>query len=85
MDKELSIKNGNAWTIKKWQAVLTLIILLGTILGQILFAQSWKVNLERDVKERPTYEETRKMIQNELLDFKQDIKEIRNFLLQKNK
>ena len=83
MGEELKIKNGNTWVIKKWQAVLTLIMLLGTILGQILLAQSWKVNLERDVKDRPTYEETRRMINEELLDFKNDIKEIRNFLLQK--
>lgn len=85
MSEEIKIKNGNAWTVKKWQAILTLILLIGTILGQILFAQGWKVNMERDILDRPTKEETRKMIQDELLDFKNDIKDIRNFLLQNNK
>jgi len=75
---ELGLKTNNGtWSVKKWQIILTLIILLGTILGQLLLAQGWKTNIERDVKERPTYEETRKIVQNELLQVKDDIREIK--------
>lgn len=78
MESELKVKNSNVWTIKKWQAILAIIALFGTILGQILLAQGWKTNIERDVKERPTYEETRKIVKEEFLIYKDDIREIKN-------
>ena len=80
MDEHKQVKNGiwtNVWTVKRWQAIITLGLLIASILGQLLFAQSWKVNLERDVKERPTVEETRRMIEKELLIYKEDIREIK--------
>jgi len=80
MDEHKQVKNGiwtNVWTVKRWQAIITLGLLIASILGQLLFAQGWKVNLERDIKERPTVEETRRMIEKELLIYKEDIREIK--------
>lgn len=69
--------NGKTWIVKKWVVILTLIVLLGTIIGQILLAQGWKVNVDRDLKDRPTYEQTREIIKAELLDIKTDLKEMK--------
>jgi glucose uptake protein GlcU len=65
---------------KEWKEVIAIIIGVASIIYTITV---YKVNLESTIDKKISESEARTLIQMEVSDMKQDIRDIRNFLMDK--
>ncbi len=68
--------------LKEWKEVIAIIIGFASLIYAVTL---YKVNLENEVKNKITVEEARTLIQIENSELKQDIRDIKNYLMKNDK
>lgn len=64
--------------LNDWKETIAILISVGTL---IYFITEYKVNLENEIKSKVTEDEVRTLIEIMNTDLKQDVKDIRDYIL----